>query len=374
MMIYLAIFVPLVLLAFGEACSERFRRRDSVAVSVVFMVIFWALSWLRWERGTDWASYMDFFTTNATDYGMATHSGYEWGFATLNYLVRLATGNYTVMLFVLSSILYVVAGTAIIKASRRPVFSVLVLFCLNLGFIFLTRQQIAVAFALLAVMCIVRGRRWGFFLSVAAGALFHYSILVFLPAWWIYRLKMDTLRFAVVMICGVILSLAISRLTVSALSGLPGFVGGKLAGYLESGAADFEGFGQGMARVLAGGLVNRGGVLLLAMLVVGRRRTEDSYAGGVINLYAFGLILFVMMAPITVALTRLASYYDVMAVFLIPSMLDHLKLERNRSAVALAVTVWLAWRLFAGAFNGPYGDLFVPYNTIFTKERQMIIY
>jgi hypothetical protein len=372
--LYIAIFVPLALLAFIEAGAERFRRRDSVAISVVFLLIFWAMAWLRWERGTDWMNYLDFFNTNTIDFETATGSGYEWGFGAINYLVHLVTDDYTVLLFILSTVLFMAAGAAILKSSRRPIVATLVFFCCNVGFIFFTRQGIAVVFALLAAGYIVRGSKWGFLLSVLAGALFHYSILVFLPAWWIYRLRIKTPHFVVVIVCGIVLAVAVSRMAVGALSGLPGFVGVKLAGYLESGTADFEGFGQSVYRVLAGGLFNRGGLLLLAMLVVGRRRGEDECANGMINLYAFNLILFLMMAPIAVSLTRFASYYDALAVFLIPVLYDHVRRRSNRWLLASFLTLYLAYRLFYGALGGLYGELFVPYNSVFTKQRYMILF
>jgi hypothetical protein len=374
MTLYVAIFVPLALLALVEAESERFRRRDSQLVSGLFLALFWLLSWLRWERGTDWNNYRDLFENLATNHHSVTHSGYEWGYATLNYVVRSLTDNYTVLLFVVATIAFAALSAAILRSSRRPIVSTFVLFCLNLGSIYLTRQGIATAFGLLAVACILRERKAGFFLALAAGALFHYSIVVFLPAWWIYRRQIATSHFVVAIVAGVVFALVISRALLGFMSGLPGFVGVKLAYYLDAGVADFEGFGQSFLRVLAGGVVNRGGLLLLALLIAGRERTGNPQVNGVINLYAFNFVLFIMMAPIAVSLTRLAGYYEMTVVFLIPMLYDHLQRVNNRRIVAAALTVYLGWRLFSGALGGTYGDLYVPYNTIFTKERPMITY
>jgi hypothetical protein len=177
-----------------------------------------------------------------------------------------------------------------------------------------------------------------------------------------------------VMLCSALVALVVSRIVVAALSGLPGFVGVKLAGYFDAGTTDFEGFTQSVSRVVAGGVFNRGGLLLLALLVVGRRRTEDSYAGGMINLYAFNLIVFLMMAPVAVSLTRLAGYYDALAVFLIPMLFDHMRLKSNRHIVTLLLMLYMIYRLFYGALSGIYGELYVPYNSIFTKHKEMILF
>ena len=106
----------------------------------------------------------------------------------------------------------------------------------------------------------------------------------------------------------------------------------------------------------------------------GKERLKDTYVNGMLNLYVMNFILFMMMAPITVTLTRFAMYYDVLVVFVIPILYDYLKLRTNRLILSLIITAYLIYRFFYGALNGVYADLFVPYNTIFTKEIPMVLF
>lgn len=371
MILYILLFFPLAWLSIMES-SYKFKRKDSILVSFIFLFIFWTLSWLRWERGTDWGNYYNFFKDYATNYNLATNSGFEWGFATINYIIRSFTDDYTILLFSLACLFYPFAGYAICQTSTRPITTTFVAYTLNSGFIFFTRQGIVVGILLLSVYFIFKRKKIFFLLLIFYGCLFHTSALLFLPAYWIFHKRIKTQTLIIILAISVPVAIALNKFLLGLMTGIPGFIGVKIANYLESGG-DFAGFGQSVYRVIAGGLINRGGILIVALIILGKNRINNAYANGIINLYALGFILFMMTAPITVSLTRIAEYYNSMGIFIIPILFNYLQSKQSKMLCSVLFVAYLSYRFFIGSLHGPYGELYVPFNSIFTKEKVMKI-
>ena len=89
----------------------------------VWIMIFFLLSFLRWDRGADWMSYYDYFLNfTKPDEGMFFEFGYQY----LSCFIRNVFNNYTILLFVQSLIIYFSFLITIRNFSLNPVFSLLI--------------------------------------------------------------------------------------------------------------------------------------------------------------------------------------------------------------------------------------------------------
>ena len=148
MYLYL-IFACVVLISFFEL---NLGKRRSVRILLLPILLFFGLSFLRWERGTDWVPYYYMFRFIDSEYYKTT---YEFLFYNLNVLIRSVTENYTYLLLAQAMLIYPIYHFVIKKYSLAPFVSVMVWFAVSLGSIFFTRQTVAVSLTFLAFHFIV---------------------------------------------------------------------------------------------------------------------------------------------------------------------------------------------------------------------------
>ena len=100
MSFYWIIFVFILVFSFIEIFTSIKQQYKLYMFYIVVLLLFF-LSFLRWERGTDWDSYYNIFI-NEGFRSWDDHT--EIGYLYLNKLVRKFTDNYTIFLFVQSFI------------------------------------------------------------------------------------------------------------------------------------------------------------------------------------------------------------------------------------------------------------------------------
>ena len=149
--------------------------------------------------GNDSWNYIQIFNgIISSDLSSALESPYygEKGFIVLNHLVGIFTDNYTI-LFLLFAFFYIGAISLIIyKFSQLPWFS----FFLFITFGFFTfgmtglRQSLAMTFIFLSIFFILQKKLGLFLLFVGLACTFHLSAIIFLPAYWIYKLQLTKMQ------------------------------------------------------------------------------------------------------------------------------------------------------------------------------------
>src|SRR6187402_2071600 len=119
---YFIIFGFLFVLSFIEVFSLK--KTYSVILFILSSFFLYLLSFLRWETGTDWPTYLDFFN-NSFDWFRDTE--FEWGFSRINEFFKIIFNNYTLLLFFLGTVLFIFQNKAIIRFSPYPVTSLFAL-------------------------------------------------------------------------------------------------------------------------------------------------------------------------------------------------------------------------------------------------------
>lgn len=154
------------------------------------------ISALRYEVGTDYRGtyYCGFF--RVMDRGNV--DGFEWGYYWIVKLMQIFTDN-PYMLFVVTSIIYVgMTYKSIEELSDDIPLSILLFFATRYYFAGMNgvRQFVALSILTYSIKYVIAKDVRKFFLYVFLASLFHYVSLLFIPVYFLGRLKLSKKRIA----------------------------------------------------------------------------------------------------------------------------------------------------------------------------------
>ena len=145
-----------------------------------------ALIALRWNIGTDWDAYHQYFLANINGvvYGSELVDHFDIGYRYLNTFVALITSHYTVFLLITTLLSTGIVCYLLWKHTDHPTIGFFVFLCsyVPIHFMGSIRRSIAISFALLSIfICLkAKGKFISFFTMVASTA-FHKTSLVAVP-------------------------------------------------------------------------------------------------------------------------------------------------------------------------------------------------
>lgn len=368
------ILVILILGALFEVFGQKnchHRKYQSLFFCSVIVLIY-ILSVIRWERGTDWDSYYYYFTTGSKTLDYFHH--FENGFILLNFIVRSITDNYTILLFVLGSILYFFLYRSIKSISVYPIFSLLCYFAVMKGGIFFVRQTVAVSILLFSVKYIIDRNLKAFILLIILATLLHRSSLIFLPCYWLYNINIKLRTYIIILVgCSLIAFFLLTVANgVNIATGNP-FIDAKINGYLRSGL-EGEMYGVNMSKetMLIRGFGKRFIFLVLISLFLWKDMRKSPKTRGLFNIYFSGICFYLLSAPISIDFARAALPFDLMDIFLLPSIVFVQKSVSNKVILFIIISLISFNRLQSSINLRP--EYFVPYKSIFNKELKVETY
>lgn len=358
MTFYFLIFGILAFISFVEVFGLK--KADGIILFSVLSFFLFLLSFLRWETGTDWDAYFDFFE-NSTDWFL--DSEFEWGFARLNELVRSCFDNYTFLLFVLASILYAFQNIGILNYSPYPITSLLVLWSTTFCNIFFVRQTVAIAILFFSIKYIEEKKFWKFLLLIGLAMLFHRTSLIFIFAWWIYSLRLRPVTLWIYVAGSFFLSIALGKLfeNLGELAG--GVVQQKIDFYLSDSENTFGGKTP-MSQIIIKGFANKIFIFAIVNLMFKKIVKSEPQFYGYFNLYWAGIIIYFSTISLSLALVRLSLVYDMVLIILIPFILKYTSNLYLKFFLFIMFVFYLLARLYI-ALTGNYLELYVPFKTIF---------
>lgn len=198
----MTVYTWLVVLLVAAAVLFRGNQKHSKMFMIAAFLLLFAVMGLRDVNafgsdasGTHGSYPIIYQRVGGTEWGQLSgrsEANYNIGFEYLMKLIyELTEGNYQVLITILSLFFMFSYMRFIKKYSSSPVQSVL---CL-LGLLYYTflfdalKQAVAMAILLFAFDAIVEKRPIRFVLLVALAALMHFPAIIFLPAYWIGRMK-----------------------------------------------------------------------------------------------------------------------------------------------------------------------------------------
>ena len=353
-MIYYVLFSLLLLFAFAERFSTKkikfFRRWF-----YFFVVVFYLLGSLRWERGTDWSAYYYFFLNPWTWWD----NHYEIGYTFLNRLVRKITDNYTVFLCVQNAIYYIVMihvynNIQNNEEGENSTFFLLLLysFAQGLAGMYSTRTQVASILCLSAYCDLTKGRNVRFLAKTLVASAFHLMAIVFLAAFFINRFRGTYKQYLRVLFIVTIVVMVSPTIVSSIMVRIPAF-SRYVSMYIHT--------NSGSLNILG---IAQWGLLLLAF-IYSKRFSTYKYYDTCLMLYTLGFAMYIWAAEYSYYFNRVAGIFLGTSIFMIPAFF---KAFKGKQALFLfgmyGLYCFLAFYTF---LNGEYSVLFLPYKSIFDE-------
>ncbi|MGN0048634.1 MAG: EpsG family protein [Bacteroides sp.] len=364
MLIYLLIITLFALLAFGDV----FRLIPKRLYSSLWILCFCLLIFhdgFRWETGTDWVNYSNYFE-NCLD---IEDSDFEVGYATLCMLIRLLTSEYTVFLIVYSVALYFLIALAISSYAINPFLSLFYYYCTSLPLLGMNRQFIALGFCLLSIKYIASRKPLLFCLFVGLASFFHLSALMFLIAYFLNKPYTSKFYLIILLIAlGISMSGIMAKLPLNYLALLEGDVVYKLQYYADD-------FLSGNVHInpvfVLLSLSKRLIWIVLILLFVYNAKKEDTIFVTVFNIYFFALLFYIVLnnTILQIFVSRGLLYYNIAEIFIIPYALLAFKMNYGKVLMFLLLILYGITNLKKGldSYAPPGGstDLFIPYKGVF---------
>lgn len=346
-MFYWVIFIIFAVFSFIEQCTliDRAIVRRWFYYAVFFL---FCLSFLKWERGSDWDPYLTIFMDGSQYVG---EENTEKGFMLFNKVIRHFTNSYTVYLFFQGCIYFTLYLILIRRINDilesftiRSCYFPILLYDFSIGFagIFASRSKLAYLICLFSVLYIYKGQLYRFLAAIFIASTIHATSLAFLFAYPLFRSGFDKRFFLL--------------FTVACVA----FFG--IGAYLEPlfAALDYSRYAGYVKENDSMGIVNfiKWGVLLLIMMVFKYKNNNYLYYG-VYKLYMGGLVLFVWCQLYAHLAQRIAALYMSAIIFWI-AMLFYSHTLSKRILLLYGLIFYCGMALY-GQLNSEYRSLYIPF-------------
>lgn len=325
-----------------------------MAVLGTTMIIF---AGLRWKTGTDWENYLYYF--RIIDIRPFGDTAMEIGYEIIVRMFKLVvSSNYTAFLFFCATYIILITYYLLYKFSPFPLFSLFLLLSYSFaGSGFGVRQDLSIALTLISFIFVVERSLPKFVAIVLLAALIHNSAIIFIPAYWLYTFKWNTVKVLIIVVF-TLLCVIFSERIMGTFGSL--ISARKVELYLALGMETESNPYSTLVKALIGRL------LFFAIMVgfVNYEDEERKMFNGLFNLYVFGIVIFSIFSPISLIFGRLARYYDIYQILLLP--LAYLYAKRAYKIIIFLIVTAFSVLKFTTALNGAEGT-FIPYKTIFSK-------
>lgn len=165
--------------SYTQSLNEKQRRL--LLMSSVWLIL---IEGLRWEIGTDWSHYYNFFINGDNEH-------MDYGYELFNKIIHIISDSYTTFLLAFAFATYIVIYRLVKRYSINPLMSLCIYYCTMLCLLGCNRQIAAMLVVILSVKYIIERKLYSFILCIAVAVLFHKTALVFLPAYFLANVKYD---------------------------------------------------------------------------------------------------------------------------------------------------------------------------------------
>lgn len=302
--------VYLLLLLFVSFCASQYDTSKSNAWLCMIFVALTLVAGLRdVEVGTD--SYNYFFQFRDKDafaqlniFKDLTH---EVGFDILLGISQTIGTNYASLFLVIAATVYSVAIISIKKSSESMFISMFVYIALCLSSFCYNgaRQGIAIAIHMFSLQHLIRGNFKKYCLIVLLAALFHKTIIVALPLYFLFRRGYNGKTIWYMILATTILTFLLPYLLIYAST-----LEDRYVGYLE------KGNGGGIYLTLAYDIMAAFFIYARKFIGEGGKRKYDTY----LLMFLCGSLIYniVVLGNLYIEISRFSAYFLVSAVFLWP--------------------------------------------------------
>ena len=335
MVFYLAPYVVIVIV-FLSGCKGR---------AFFALTLLAVVSALRFDVGYDFLSYYTAIAEYAGDAETYRRFGYLHG---LIIKASHYTG-YFQFYFVVTSLFFYLIFYMVLKRDGRDIVVSVAVF-LSIPFFFLMsfnfiRQFSAIIMVYLGFSFIYQRKLLLFFLVVFLASLVHYTALVVLPLYGIYKRRFGIGFYITVLISSLFL-FPVAKLAIDVL--LP-----RYSHYL--------------ATASAGGAIFQIFLMALSLLLLMFKQYRgDTIKVFYFNVFVIGVVFYNMFQPIGFAGTRISYYFLFSLVFLASMLFENVRKQQFRFVVLVCSFILMAISLILHSKVGTRSPS-IPYQTYFNK-------
>lgn len=330
--------------------SFHFHRTYVCLMVLAFLPLF-TVAALRYEVGTDWPIYLDYY--NWINDGTKSFS--EVLFNLMNKLAFRIAGDFQGMVVLVAFLSYFFLFKAIEEQSISFPLSLLIYFVSTLFFASMNqlRQAITMPIMLYAYKYIHRKRPFRYFFWCLIASLIHTSALVYVPVYFVSRIKPTARRYATVFGLCVVLLPALSYLVESLL------MMSKYSWYFDS----VFNTGEEANNFYLLGFLFQSVLLWLLSYYRFTSTAEDPVYDSMLNCY-FLSVISLLFTPVLSQFVRVSQCFAYCQILLVPRMINYEKNPLRRLGLyALVIGLYVAKLLYDTYHLGWNGV--IPYQTIF---------
>lgn len=345
MTIYIILYFLLVISIFFEIFLKN-NKKITKLIFIIDIILITIIQCIRsYDVGTDLPSYFKFIDkTRSLGFYYLNNHRFEYAFKIFSYIFVRYFSNKTIFLSIISIFSNVSLGYLLYKKSKNPFLSLLLYLIFNFyAFTFSgLRQTIAFSFIYISYFYLRDRKLLHFILFVVIAGLFHKSAYFFFPAYYLYNIKLNR-----------------KNLTLFALFSIVTFIFRKFI-YTFSTKYFYDNFEMletGAYRWALFCLL----IVLFCLLFYKKTIKNDYENNGLYILSLFGALLMTFTSIGTNVL-RVANYYFIFIIILIPNVLHSLN-ERNLKFIIYIFIILFGLIVYIFLLRVNVYSL-VPYNSI----------
>lgn len=369
MYIYIVIFIMLFILSFIEINREN-ETNKKYHLLIFFLALFATLGFTRWEVGSDWNQYLEFFSMIVVNPTISNAYRMEPTYYAFTYIVRSITSNYSIFLFLQSAVLLFLHiklyGTVIKKFDKKNYYvfiSLLAFWAIYLGNFTFVRSTIAYTLVFFTIQFAAEKKFLKFVVYILFATLIHRSSIIFLIVYFLINKKFSIINI-IISISFILVFLTILKYNILILNSTTNNVYiSKLYTYLEL-AKYNAGSNYSVIFIMLKGLINITFLFILFTLFHKYNYNNLLY-DYYYKIYTIGVILFLSMIPFSTVLTNLSYPFLFSQVFLLPEIFASIKNKYLRNVLLFVVSIYLLLRLITRLYTYG-GEWYIPMKFIFS--------
>lgn len=344
--------------------SIKTKKCTSFVAVLTVVLIF--ISSIRWNQNiADWQGYSNIFSYQRIDNFIDIFRVDYWAFEPLFFLVfraiKFFTNDYLwvdvfIALIAIGVFFYAAKYLTTYKNVEGKEYGInksliiasyLVFYCTTLANIYAVRTNMSTAICMYSVKYIEKKDFKRFAITIVIAALFHFSAIVFIPAYFIYHIRLNykiVLRVAAAF-------LFVRIIGISRIIGSVGILGGRYAEKalrynIDNASSDLSYLNTSTTMLIIKAILNASVVIIIAILIRRYLSTKNIRINGFINIYVTGTLLQILTIGYNFEFSRIALYFLSMQYFLIPYVLKLKTSKISRILVFVVFSLYMTVKLY----------------------------
>lgn len=302
----------LVSRAFNKSIYKKLISYIFIGIAFISMLI---VSGYRYYVGTDYATYKHLFSDTYPK--MNELPSDEVGYYILNKLVYKINTDYQSIFIVTSLIILLLIFITIYRECNK--YELGIYLFITLGHFYTSfnviRQYIAIAITFYAVKYIFERKFYKYLIAVLLASSFHITAIIMIPFYFIVQIKMDTKKF----ICGIIIGIV----GLNAFEKMLSILIDLFPKYEHYNDSVFFTYGSTTGLIIYG-------VIFIVMYIYRNKLIKADIKNSVYINFIFISLLVSILTTKGVLFERIAGFFNIYAVILIPNLIDIFNKKERR--------------------------------------------